>query len=121
MSLPLLTADQVVGSINCYARESGAFGRHAVQLGSKFAGPAAVSVYNAQLLIGVQEQAQHLHSRLTNRTIIDQAIGIVRGRTGVTAEDAFNQMRRISQSEKVAPAVIAQRVLDEALRRALSP
>ena len=42
----------------------------------------------------------------------------VRGRTGGSAEDAFDRLRRISQSENVTLAVIAQRVLDETVRRA---
>ena len=42
-----------------------AFGEHAVQLGSQFAGPAAVSIYNAQLLAGAQERAEQLQRRWT--------------------------------------------------------
>ncbi len=48
LSLPLLVDDQVIGAINAYAYDRDAFGEHAVELGSQFAGPAAVSVYNAQ-------------------------------------------------------------------------
>ena len=47
LSLPMMVGDQVIGAINTYARSRDAFGEHAVQLGSQFAGPAAVSVYNA--------------------------------------------------------------------------
>ena len=58
LSLPLLVGDQVIGAINTYAHSRDAFGEHAVQLGSQFAGPAAVSVYNAQLLARAQERTQ---------------------------------------------------------------
>ena len=50
LALPLIVGDQVIGSINAYAKSRDAFAEHAVQLGSQFARPAAVSVYNAQLL-----------------------------------------------------------------------
>lgn len=50
--------------------------------------------------------------------MIDQAIGLLRGRTAGTAKEAFDELRRISQSENVKLAVIAQRVLDQALRHA---
>ena len=89
-----------------------------MRLGSKFAGPAAVSVYNAQLLTAARERAEQLQRALGSRAVIDQAIGILRGRTGGSAEDAFDRLRRISQSENVKLAVIAQRVLDETVRRA---
>lgn len=118
LSLPLLIADQVVGSINCYAYEHDVFGEHAVRLGSQFARPAAVSVYNAQLLTGAREQAEQLQRALDSRGVIDQAIGLIRGRTGGSAEEAFDRLRRISQAENVKLAVVAQRVVEETVRRA---
>jgi GAF domain-containing protein len=103
VSMPLLIGDQVNGSINSYARERDAFGEHAVRLGTRFAGPAAVSLYNAQLLTATltRERAEQLQRALGSRTVIDQAIGLIRGRTGGSAEEAFDELRRISQSENV--------------------
>lgn len=118
LSLPLLIADQVIGSINCYARAGDAFGEHAVRLGSQFAGPAAVSVYNTQLLIETRERAEQLQRALVSRKVIDQAIGILRGRAGGTADEAFERLKRISQNENVKLAVVAERIVDDAVRRA---
>jgi GAF domain-containing protein len=118
LSLPMLIDDQVVGSINCYARDKDVFGEHAVRLGSAFARPAAVSVYNTQLLVAAQERAEQLQRALVSRTVIDQAIGVIRGRTGGTADDAFNRLKRISQSENTKLALVAERIIDETVRRA---
>jgi GAF domain-containing protein len=118
LSLPLLIDDQVVGSINCYARDQDVFGEHAVRLGSAFAHPAAVSVYNTQLLVAAQERAEQLQRALESRKVIDQAIGIIRGRTGGTADDAFNRLKRISQTENTKLAAVAERMVDETVRRA---
>jgi GAF domain-containing protein len=118
LSLPLLIKGQVVGSINAYARDPDVFGEHAVQLGSAFAGPAAVSVYNTQLLVRTREQAQQLQLALDSRVEIDQAIGIIRGRSGCSAEQAFEQLRQLSMSENSKLHMVAQRVVDEAVRRA---
>ena len=63
LSLPLLVGDQVIGTINSYAYGRDAFGEHAVTLGTQFAGPAAVSVYNAQLLAGAQERTSSCSGR----------------------------------------------------------
>ena len=78
LALPLLVEDTVVGAINCYSRDRDAFAEHAVQLGTQFAGAAAVCVYNAQLLTQGREREERLHRALGNRSIIDQAIGIIR-------------------------------------------
>jgi GAF domain-containing protein len=117
LSLPLLIGDQVIGAINSYARDRDAFGEHAVQLGSQFARSAAVSVYNAQLLTEARDRAGHLQRALVSRSVIDQAIGILRSRTGGSAEQAFTRLREISQSENVKLAVVAQQLVDEAVRR----
>ncbi|HYJ57377.1 MAG TPA: ANTAR domain-containing protein [Mycobacterium sp.] len=50
--------------------------------------------------------------------MIDQAIGLIRGRSGLSAEEAFTHLRAISQSEHRKVADVAQRILDEAVRRA---
>lgn len=118
LSLPLLIGDQVVGSINCYARARDAFGEHALRLGSQFAAPAAVSVFNTQLLIEARERAEQLQRALRSRTVIDQAIGILRGRAGGSADEAFERLRQISQHENVKLAVIAERIVGDAVRRA---
>ena len=55
---------------------------------------------------------------LSTRPVIDQAIGLLRGRTGATADEAFARLRQMSQSEHVKLAEVAQRIVDEAVRRA---
>ncbi|HET6735372.1 GAF and ANTAR domain-containing protein [Mycobacterium sp.] len=118
LSLPLIVDDQVVGAINAYARARDAFGEHAVQLGSQFAGSAAVSVYNAQLLTKAQERTNQLQRALGSRAVIDQAIGIIRSRSGATAEQAFDRLIRISQAENIKLYAVAERLVEEAARRA---
>jgi GAF domain-containing protein len=118
LSLPLVIDDQVVGAINAYAHSRDAFGEHAVQMGSQFAGPAAVSVYNAQLLRKARERAEQLHRALSSRATIDQAIGVIRSRTGVGAEAAFDRLVQMSQRENVKLHTVAERLVEEAARRA---
>ncbi len=105
-------------SINSYARTRDAFGEHAVVLGSEFAQSAAVSLHNATLLASARERTDNLQKALASRAVIDQAIGIVRSRTGATAEEAVERLKRMSQSENVKLVVVAERLVDEAVRRA---
>ena len=49
---------------------------------------------------------------------IDQAIGIIRSRTGATADEAFARLREISQGENVKLSLVAERMVEEAVRRA---
>jgi len=118
LSLPLLLPDRVIGAINVYAREKDVFDDHAARLGELFAVPAAVAVHNAQVLAQARTLATQLQQALSTRPVIDQAIGLLRGRSGATADEAFARLRQISQSEHVKLVDVAQRIVDEAVRRA---
>jgi len=118
LSLPLLLPDQVVGAINVYSHDKDVFDEHAVELGELFAKPAAVAVHNAHVLAQAMALTVQLQTALSTRPVIDQAIGLLRGRSGRSAEDAFAQLRAISQAEHRKLADVAQRIVDEAVRRA---
>ncbi|MDT4918063.1 MAG: hypothetical protein QOH89_2763 [Pseudonocardiales bacterium] len=118
LSLPLLLPDQVIGAINVYAHGKDVFDEHAAHLGELFAAPAAVAVHNAQVLRRAQTLAAQLQKALSTRPVIDQAIGLLRGRTGATSDEAFARLREISQREQTKLADVAQRTVDEAVRRA---
>ena len=106
------------GAITVYSRDKDAFTDQATQLGEQFASPAAVAVHNAQVLAKAQELTRQLTTAMTTRPIIDQAIGLLRGRTGSTTEEAFARLRELSQAEHTKVVVVAQRLVDEGVRRA---
>ncbi|TGD84949.1 ANTAR domain-containing protein [Mycolicibacterium sp. CH28] len=118
LSLPLLLPGQVVGAINVYAYGKDVFDDYAAELGELFAKPAAVAVHNGQVLAQAVALTVQLQTALSTRPVIDQAIGLIRGRSGRSAEEAFAQLRAISQAEHRKLADVAQRMVDEAVRRA---
>lgn len=118
LSLPLLTPDGVLGAMNVYAHGKGVFGAEAANVGELFSVPAAIAVQNAQVLANANRLARHLQAALTTRAVIDQAMGILMSRTGSTAEEAFDRLRMRSQAEHVKVAVVAQSVVEAAIRRA---
>jgi GAF domain-containing protein len=118
LSLPLVLPDRVIGAINVYARDKDVFDEHAAEVGERFAKPAAVAVRNAHLLAQAVALAEQLKAALSTRPVIDQAIGLLRGRRGLSVDDAFAQLRTISQTENRKLADVAERIVDEAVRRA---
>jgi len=118
LSLPLLLTDKVVGAINVYAHGKNVFDEHAVELGELFANPAAVAVHNAQILADARSLTVQLQTALSTRPVIDQAIGLIRSRTGRSVEDAFTHLRAISQTEHRKLADVAEQIVGEAVRRA---
>ncbi len=118
LSLPLVLPDQVIGAINVYAYEKDAFDEHAAELGELFAAPAAVAVHNAQILNQANVLVEQLKTAIATRPIVDQAIGLIRARTGVTSEVALARLRTVSQRDNVKVVEVARRMVDEAVRRA---
>jgi AmiR/NasT family two-component response regulator len=104
--------------MNVYAHPKNAFDDHAVHVGQLFAVPAAIAVQNAQILAQAQRLAENLQKALTNRAVIDQAIGILISRSGITEAQAFDRLRTLSQTEHRKLSAVATAVVDEAARRA---
>ncbi|MET0455743.1 MAG: GAF and ANTAR domain-containing protein [Mycobacterium sp.] len=118
LALPLLLPDRVVGAIGVYAYAKDAFDGHAEELGELFATPAAVAVHNAQALAEALTLNAQLRAALSTRPTIDQAIGIIRARTGRSGADAFAQLQAMSQADHRKLADVAALVVEEAVRRA---
>jgi transcriptional regulator with GAF, ATPase, and Fis domain len=118
LSLPLLLHEKVIGSISTYAYSPDAFAEHAVTMGAKFAHAAAVSVHNARTVMEAQHRVEQLQRALDSRSAVDQAIGIIRSQSGASTQDAVDRLVTISQSENTKLQVVAQRLVDESVRRA---
>jgi GAF domain-containing protein len=120
LSLPLLTPNGVVGAMNIYAHAHDAFDEHAEELGETFAMPAAITVHNAQILAQTARLANRLEAAIVSRSVIDQAIGIIRGRSGVDADEAYQRLRALSQNDHLKLRLVAANLVEEAVRRARS-
>ena len=118
LSLPLIAPAGVVGAMNVYARAKDVFDQRAEDLGEIFAVPAAVAVHNAHILAQAVRLAGQLQGALETRSVIDQAIGILRSRGGGTTSEAFDRLRHRSQTGHIKVAVVAAAIVDEAVRRA---
>lgn len=118
LACPLLLHDAVVGLLCMYASRKDAFTESDISTAKRYFAPSAVVIRNAQVLTRSQSEIQQLREALQVRPVIDQAIGIVRSRTGVSAEEAFERLRAISNVEHVKVAELAGRIVDDAVRRA---
>lgn len=118
LALPLLLPGHTVGAITVYARGKNVFDDRAVAIGELFAAPAAVAVHNAGVLAQALALTTQLQAALLSRPVIDQAIGVVRARSGCTSEEAFARLRDISQREHTKLVDVAQQLVDEAVGRA---
>ena len=118
LSLPMLLDGEVIGALNMYAHSHDAFTAESRRTGELFATSAAVVLHNARLLDQMQRETQRMQRALTSRATIDQAIGIIMARSGVSADEGFVRLRIMSQRDGKKLHLVAQTVVNEAVRRA---
>jgi AmiR/NasT family two-component response regulator len=79
---------------------------------------AAVVVRNAWLLEQSRQRAEQLTEALRVRPPIDRAVGVIMSRTGKSADEALDTLRRMSNRRHVKVSDVSSELVDEAVRRA---
>lgn len=106
LCIRLESKNRNLGALNLYAEPTGAFGPQDVAIANNFARHASIALSTA-----FTEQGMAL--AIDARTFIGQAQGILMGRYGIGAEQAFEYLRRRSQQEHIKLTDIAHEVIDE--------
>lgn len=106
LGIRLESKNRSLGSLNLYAESEGAFGPKDVAIAQNFARHASIALSSAFT-------EQGLTLAIDARTFIGQAQGILMGRYGIGAEQAFEYLRRRSQQENVKLSEIAHHVIDD--------
>jgi GAF domain-containing protein len=101
LSLPMRVDGTVIGALNLYATDPEHFGTVETQQATAFANQAATA------LTIVLRHTQHadleaqLRDAISNRTVIDHAMGIIMGQQHCTASEAFAVLRAASQHRNI--------------------
>lgn len=117
LSLPLVVSTGVLGAMNVYAHAPDSFDDRAQSLGETYAMSAALAVQNAQILQQTARLIDRLEAGLKGRGSIDQAIGVLRRRTGDTADEALDRLKKMSDQQRISLAAVAVSVVEDAVRR----
>jgi GAF domain-containing protein len=112
LAIPLVVANQSLGSLNLYSTEVDGFDEESVHLATMFAQQAGVAVHNSQLYYNSVKLSQQLEEALVSRAVIDQAKGILMEREGVNADEAFEMLRKASQELNLKVRDIARQIVD---------
>jgi hypothetical protein len=103
----------VLGALNLYARNAYAFDAHDRAIGLIFANHAAVALANAQTHAADRLEVEQIHRALQTRDLIGQAKGMLMQRDGMSADEAFETLRTLSQRLNLKLRDIAQQVVDQ--------
>lgn len=116
LALPLSNTMQsstaTYGALNLYATYPGAFGVVERSKGTLLAAIAGSAISATKTHVDAERKAQNLQAALLSRTIIGQAQGILMERERITADQAFDILRRASQHLNRKLREIAQDIVE---------
>jgi GAF domain-containing protein len=97
----LFTNDRDYGALNLYSDHEDGFDEHDQEVGLALAAHAAVALASTRKI-------EQLNNALGGRTVIGQAEGILMERFGLSADQAFDVLTRVSQQENRRLALVAE-------------
>jgi hypothetical protein len=120
LALPL-AANSSVGALNLYARYPAAFGVVDRAKGVILASLASLALAAAHSHEDQERRADNLQSALNTREVIGQAQGILMEREHISADEAFDILRRASQHLNLKLREVAQTLVETGERPDTGP
>ena len=115
LSIGMPALQQTGGGLNLYsAGAAGPFDEATVATATAFAGHAAVTLFNAALYAGAQDEVAQMRQAMASRAQIEQAKGVIMGQQRCTAEEAFTALVEMSSRSNRKLRDIAASVIAEA-------
>lgn len=118
LAVPLVSCDIDVGVLTVYSGEKDAFTAQHVAAARYHAPTTAAVIRNAYVLEQGRRRVAELTEALRIRPQIDRAIGMIMSRTGKSAEQAIDDLRRMSNERHVKVSDLATQMVEQAVKRA---
>jgi GAF domain-containing protein len=113
LGVPMNAFGRTVGVINVYREQPGPWSKEDVGAAEIITAMGAGYLTNANQLRQQHQLAEQLRGAIESRDVIGQAKGILMARNGVSADDAFDRLRRLSQQRNRKLREVAQGVIDD--------
>ncbi|MEV7623938.1 GAF and ANTAR domain-containing protein [Actinoplanes sp. NPDC089786] len=97
LSVGMPIQEAVTGALNVYSTRPAAFDDDAIDVAQTFAGYAAVALANAHVYDETATLARQMREAMENRSVIEQAKGILMAERRCSADEAFVLLSRVSQ------------------------
>ena len=112
MSVPLVDEDSVLGGLNLYSSLCDAFEPEAREVAGAFADQLGVAAANAARYAEGYELVQQLQRAMESRAVIEQAKGILMRAQRCGPDEAFDILRRASQSQNRKLRAVATDIVE---------
>jgi transcriptional regulator with GAF, ATPase, and Fis domain len=121
LSIPLTVSEQVIGTLNVYARERDAFDPDAAARAERYAEPAAVALQRASVARRARLVTEYLGAAVERRRTINRTVGLLMAQDGVEAAEAMAMIEATSRARSQQVETVAQAIWDERIEFACLP
>jgi GAF domain-containing protein len=111
LTLPILAAGRVTGSINLYAASDAAFTGHHEAIADVFGAWAPGAIANADLMFRTRQEAVQAPERLRQQGTVDRATGLVAESEGISLAAAQRRLCEAAERAGISEAQLAEAVL----------
>ena len=112
LAVPIKSSGEVLGALNFFSSRENAFTDGDLSVAQAFTERSAAVLLNVKVYEELTELAAQLQEALQSRAVIDQAKGIIMATEHVSADAAFDRLRRLSQKSNVKVRELARRLVD---------
>ncbi len=107
-ALPMRLREQVIGALNLFRAEPGAFDAADIRIGQALADVATISLLHERSMRHSDTLNEQLQTALNSRVIIEQAKGKLAERLGLDMEQAFGLLRDYARARNLRLVELAQ-------------
>jgi transcriptional regulator with GAF, ATPase, and Fis domain len=111
-ALPMRLREQVIGALNLFRADAGAFAPGDVRIGQALADVATISLLHERSMRRSDTLNEQLLTALNSRVVIEQAKGKLAERLGVDMDEAFSLLRHYARSRNLRLSELAQAFVD---------
>jgi GAF domain-containing protein len=120
LSFPLRDDGKIIGGVNLYASEVGAFEAHVEELAAGLRASATEAVRNADLPFASRDRAVRAPAKVHDTAMVAQAVGVLIGAQGISVDEAQRRLDDAASQVGVPVGRLAELVLeglDRSVRR----
>lgn len=115
LSIPLPVGSAFPGALNLYSNSPNSFDKKSQQIAQLFATQAGIAISNAHVYATALRLTNNLREAIKTREVVGGAVGILIERERISAEQAFEMLKKTSQESNTKLHVIAERVIENAV------
>jgi transcriptional regulator with GAF, ATPase, and Fis domain len=111
-ALPMRLREQVIGALNLFRADPGAFPPADVRVGQALADVATISLLHERNMRHSDALNEQLQTALNSRVVIEQAKGKLAERLGLDMDQAFSLLRDFARARNLRLSALAQAFID---------